>query len=191
METDEGFDKKKADRIKECLNAAVEYGFQNLPKKYLLKLVYIMLRYKMKFSDGVNLFNKYVSGWGGEGEEWKFQGIWKGKEGKSVTLSHSSKLHLEVIKDTSVLYEGNGYDETLVRIRVLDEFNNPAPYAQIPISIKTSGSIENAGFDLITLEGGMGGVIIKTNGEIGKGTLTLISELGIRDIEFEVRTYGE
>ena len=191
LEVDEGFDKKKADRIKECLNAAVEYGFQNLPKKYLLKLVYIMLRYKMKFSDGVNLFNKYVSGWGGEGEEWKFQGIWKGKEGKSVTLSRSSKLHLEVIKDTSVLYEGNGYDETLVMIRVLDEFNNPAPYAQIPISIKTSGSIENAGFDLITLEGGMGGVIIKTNGEIGKGTITLISELGIRDIEFEVRTYGE
>ena len=37
----------------------------------------------------------------------------------------------------------------------------------------------------------MGGVIIKTNEEIGKGTLTLISELGIRDIEFEVRTYGE
>ena len=34
LEVDEGFDKKKADRIKECLNAAVEYGFQNLPKKY-------------------------------------------------------------------------------------------------------------------------------------------------------------
>ena len=90
-----------------------------------------------------------------------------------------------------MLYEGNGYDETLVRIKVLDEFNNPAPYAQIPISIKTSGSIENAGFDLITLEGGMGGVIIKTKGEIGKGKLTLVSELGIREIEFEVRKYGE
>ena len=191
LEVDEGFDKKKADRIKECLNAAVEYGFQNLPKKYLLKLVYIMLRYKMNFSDGVSLFNKYVSGWGGEGEEWKFQGIWKGKEGKSVTLSHSSKLHLDIIQDTSVLYEGNGYDETLIRIRVLDEHNNPAPYAQIPISIKASGSIENAGFDLITLEGGMGGVIIKTNGEIGKGKLTLLSELGEKDIEFEVRKYGE
>ncbi len=191
LEVDEGFDKKKADRIKECLNAAVEYGFQNLPMKYLLKLAYIMLRYKMNFSDGVSLFNKYVSGWGGEGEEWKFQGIWKGKEGKSVTLSHSSKLHLDIIQDTSVLYEGNGYDETLIRIRVLDEHNNPAPYAQIPISIKASGSIENAGFDLITLEGGMGGVIIKTNGEIGKGKLTLLSELGEKDIEFEVRKYGE
>ena len=191
LEVDEGFDKKKADRIKECLNAAVEYGFQNLPMKYLLKLAYIMLRYKMNFSDGVSLFNKYVSGWGGEGEEWKFQGIWKGKEGKSVTLSHSSKLHLDIIQDTSVLYEGNGYDETLIRIRVLDEYNNPAPYAQIPISIKASGSIENAGFDLITLEGGMGGVIIKTKGEIGKGKLTLQSELGEIDIEFEVRKYGE
>ena len=191
LETDEGFDKKKADIIKECLNAAVEYGFQNLPKKYLLKLAYIMLRYKLNFSDGVKLFNKYVSGWGGEGEEWKFQGIWNGKEGKSVTLAHSSKLHLDIIKDTSVLYEGNGYDETLVRIRVLDEFNNPAPYAQLPISIETSGSIENAGYSLLTLEGGMGGVIIKTNGGIGKGVLSLSSELGQMDVEFEVRKYDK
>ena len=191
LETDEGFDKKKADIIKECLNAAVEYGFQNLPKKYLLKLAYIMLRYKLNFSDGVKLFNKYVSGWGGEGEEWKFQGIWNGKEGKSVTLAHSSKLHLDIIKDTSVLYEGNGYDETLVRIRVLDEFNNPAPYAQLPLSIETSGSIENAGYNLLTLEGGMGGVIIKTNGGIGKGVLSLSSELGHMDVEFEVRKYDK
>ena len=191
LETDEGFDKKKADIIKECLNAAVEYGFQNLPKKYLLKLAYIMVRYKLNFSDGVKLFNKYVSGWGGEGEEWKFQGIWNGKEGKSVTLAHSSKLHLDIIKDTSVLYEGNGYDETLVRIRVLDEFNNPAPYAQLPISIETSGSIENAGYSLLTLEGGMGGVIIKTNGGIGKGVLSLSSELGHMDVEFEVRKYDK
>ena len=191
LEADEGFDKKKADRIKECLNAAVEYGFQNLPKKYLLKLAYIMVRYKLNFSDGVKLFNKYVSGWGGEGEEWKFQGIWNGKEGKSVTLAHSSKLHLDIIKDTSVLYEGNGYDETLVRIRVLDEFNNPAPYAQLPLSIETSGSIENAGYSLLTLEGGMGGVIIKTNGRIGKGVLSLSSELGQMDVEFEVRKYDK
>ena len=191
LETDEGFDKKKADIIKECLNAAVEYGFQNLPKKYLLKLAYIMLRYKLNFSDGVKLFNKYVSGWGGEGEEWKFQGIWNGKEGKSVTLAHSSKLHLDIIKDTSVLYEGNGYDETLVRIRVLDEFNNPAPYAQLPLSIETSGSIENAGYNLLTLEGGMGGVIIQTNGGIGKGVLSLSSELGQMDVEFEVRKYDK
>ena len=191
LETDEGFDKKKADIIKECLNAAVEYGFQNLPKKYLLKLAYIMLRYKLNFSDGVKLFNKYVSGWGGEGEEWKFQGIWNGKEGKSITLAHSSKLHLDIIKDTSVLYEGNGYDETLVRIRVLDEFNNPAPYAQLPLSIETSGSIENAGYNLLTLEGGMGGVIIKTNGGIGKGVLSLSSELGQMDVEFEVRKYDK
>ena len=191
LETDEGFDKKKADIIKECLNAAVEYGFQNLPKKYLLKLAYIMLRYKLNFSDGVKLFNKYVSGWGGEGEEWKFQGIWNGKEGKSVTLAHSSKLHLDIIKDTSVLYEENGYDETLVRIRVLDEFNNPAPYAQLPLSIETSGSIENAGYNLLTLEGGMGGVIIKTNGGIGKGVLSLSSELGQMDVEFEVRKYDK
>ena len=37
----------------------------------------------------------------------------------------------------------------------------------------------------------MGGVIIKTKGEIGKGKLTLLSELGEIDIEFEVRKYGE
>ena len=108
-----------------------------------------------------------------------------------MTISPSSTLHLEIKTETSILYEGNGYDETLVRIRVLDENNNLAPYAQLPLSIKTSGAIENAGFDLITLEGGMGGVIIKTKGEIGKGTLSLSSELGEEKIVFDVRAYDK
>ena len=191
LEVDEGYDKKKAERVKDCLNAAVEYGFQNLPLKYVIKLGFIMLRYKMTFSDGAALFGKYVSGWGGESIKWRFQGIWNGKEGESVTISPSSTLHLEIKTETSILYEGNGYDETLVRIRVLDENNNLAPYAQLPLSIKTSGAIENAGYDLITLEGGMGGVIIKTNGEIGKGTLSLSSELGEEKIVFDVRAYDK
>ena len=191
LETEEGFPKKKADIIKECLNAAVEHGFQNLPKKYLLKLAYIIIRYKMSFKDGVRLFEKYVSGWGGKGEEWKFQGIWNNREGKSVTLSHSSSLHLEVKTSTTVLYEGNGYDETLVRIRVLDENDNLLPYAQLPLSIEVSGAIENAGFDLMTLEGGMGGVIVKTKGVVGKGTLSIKSLLGTEEIEFEVKNHEE
>ena len=150
-----------------------------------------MVRYKMSFKDGVRLFEKYVSGWGGKGEEWKFQGIWNNKEGKSVTLSHSSSLHLEVKTSTTVLYEGNGYDETLVRIRVLDENDNLLPYAQLPLSIEVSGAIENAGFDLMTLEGGMGGVIVKTKGVVGKGTLSIKSLLGTEEIEFEVKNHEE
>ena len=98
---------------------------------------------------------------------------------------------MEVKTSTTVLYEGNSYDETLVRIRVLDENDNLLPYAQLPLSIEVSGAIENAGFDLMTLEGGMGGVIVKTKGVVGKGTLSIKSLLGTEEIEFEVKNHEE
>ena len=43
----------------------------------------------------------------------------------------------------------------------------------------------------MTLEGGMGGVIVKTKGVVGKGTLSIKSLLGTEEIEFEVKNHEE
>ena len=187
LESEEGFSTKKAKIVKECLNAAVEYGFQNLPLRYLLKLGWCMVRHGLKYSDGVKLFSKYVSQWGGESTEWKFTGVWKGKEGKSVIIKPNETVELEVKASTTVLYEGDGYDATLIRLRAKDEYGNTLPYALLPVSLSASGAVSIAGPDVAVLEGGMGGTIVRTRGEIGKGKVTFTMNGKETSVEFEVK----
>ena len=60
-----------------------------------------------------------------------------------------------------------------VRIRILDEFGNVAPYAQLPIRLALEGAAELVGPDVIVAEGGMTGTYIRTTGETGNATLTV------------------
>ena len=60
-----------------------------------------------------------------------------------------------------------------VRLRILDENNNPAVYAQIPAELKAEGCIELVGPSTVTLEGGMAGTYVRTTGKEGTGKLTV------------------
>ena len=148
-------------------------GTDNLPLADKLRLLYIMARYKMSFADGVELFGKYVGNWGGTATVWRFDGIKDGKVIASKLLSHSSKLHPEISVSGKLLHDGDTYDMAAVRIRLLDEFNNIASYAQLPVTLKATGSIDLIGPSIITLEGGMSGTYVRTNGKEGVGTLTI------------------
>ena len=75
-----------------------------------------------------------------------------------------------------------------VRIRILDENNNPASYAQLPLRLEAKGDIELVGPALVTAEGGMCGTYVRTLGRAGKGTLTVSgAQVETVEIEFEVR----
>ena len=69
--------------------------------------------------------------------------------------------------------EGDTYDMAAVRIRILDEFGNIAPYAQLPVKLSLEGPVELVGPDVVTAEGGMTGTYIKTTGETGEAVLTV------------------
>jgi beta-galactosidase len=134
---------------------------------------YAMLRYGIKYSDASNLYGKYVANWGGQATVWRFDAIKDGKTVASVIKCHSAKLHLEVKVSHTALREGDSYDMAAVRIRVLDEYNNLAPYAQLPIKLQLTGEAALIGPDVITAEGGMCGTYLRTTGKSGKATLTL------------------
>ena len=75
-----------------------------------------------------------------------------------------------------------------VRIRILDENGNSAPYAQYPLVFETTGPIEIAGPSAAVLEGGMSGLYIRTTGETGHAELTIrCADLEVQNISFEVR----
>ena len=149
---------------------------------------YAMLRYKMNFKDGVALYGKYVGNWGGEATVWRFDALKGGKVVKSVTCCPSAALHLEVTPSHTDLREGATYDMAAVRIRVLDEFGNVAPYAQLPIRLKVEGAAELVGPETIVAEGGMTGAYIRTIGESGTAKLTVCADgLESVTVEFEVK----
>ena len=173
LETLEGFPKEKADDLHQCLLAAGKYGFDAMPAGDREKLEWCMAHYGMSFDEIYALYGKYVGNWGDTAPTWRFDALRGGRTVASVTRGHSAKLHLSVTVSHTGLTEGDAYDMAAVRIRVLDEDGNLAPYAQLPVKMSLSGEAELVGPDVVTLEGGSGGAYVRTTGKAGSAALTL------------------
>ena len=173
LETREGFDKQKADLLRECLLAIQKRGLAGMTPADMAKMGYAMMKYGLKYPDAVALYGKYVGNWGGEATVWRLDAIKNGEVMKSVTCCPGTKLCLEAIPSHTRLQEGDSYDMAAVRIRILDEFGNPAPYAQLPVKLTLEGPAELVGPDVVTAEGGMTGTYLKTVGESGEVKLTV------------------
>lgn len=184
LETQEGYDRKTADCLKDCLGAIAKYGTSALPPKYIIKLARLMLFKGLRFSYGVELYGKYVSNWGGEATEWRFDAIKDGKVVKSVTKKPGRQAYIEVEVSHTRLVESDTYDVAAVRIRATDEYGNPAVYYQEPVCLSCSDNISIIGPDIISLKGGFGGTYVKTKGVSGH------AELKVNDIliKFNVET---
>ena len=173
LHSQEGFSGTRERFIKETLTAAGQHGLPNLPLTARLKMGYCMLKYGMKFEDGVALYGKYVGNWGGEATYWRFEGKRDGQTVISRTCGPADAVHLEVRASHTQLHEGDRYDMAAVRIRVLDELGNPAPYAQLSIQLKVRGPVELVGPESVSAEGGMCGTYVRTTGRAGRASLTL------------------
>ena len=137
------------------------------------KIGYALVKYGMNYQDAVALYGKYVGNWGGEATVWRLDAEKNGEVVKSVTCCPSTRLHLEATPSHTRLQEGNTYDMAAVRLRILDEYGNVAPYAQLPVKLALEGEAELVGPDVVTAEGGMTGTYIKTTGKSGQAELTI------------------
>ena len=176
LETQEGFEPQKAKLLREALLTIRNKGLANLAPADIAKMGYAMMKYGMKYADAVALYGKYIGNWGGEATVWRLDARLEGELVASCTCCPSSKLHLEVTTSHTALREGSSYDMAAVRIRVLDEYGNPAPYAQIPVQFTLDGPAELVGPAVVTAEGGMTGTYIKTTGRSGEVRLTLTTD---------------
>ncbi len=184
LQTQEGFDEKKSELLRKCLLSAEKYGLAKMPLKDKLKLGLCMIKYKMSMQDGVDLYGKYVGNWGDSATSWRFDAIKDEEVVLSKTYSPSSKLHLDVKVSKTHLTEGDAYDMSLVRIRILDENGNVASYAQMPIGFSTEGMIKLNGPSVVTAEGGMCGTIISSYGVGGEGELSIYTADGMQETVF-------
>ena len=188
--TQEGFAPKKAELLRRCLVSAGKHGLANMPAADKARMLWCMLRYHMSMQEGVELYGKYVGNWGGEATRWRFAAKKKGVTVAERTCCPGKTLRLEVKVSQTALTEGDRYDMAAVRIRLLDEYDNPAVYAQLPVHLRAEGQIALVGPNTVTAEGGMCGCYVKTTGLTGRGSL-LIRTAQTEDVEIHFSIGGQ
>lgn len=173
LRTQEGFPARKAAILKKVLLSAGKVGLAALPLWDRMRMLWCMLRYGMTMADGVALYNRYIGNWGDESTVWRFDAMDGQDVIASVTCCPATRLHLEITPSQTRLHEDATYDMAAVRIRILDEHGNPAPYAQLPITFTLSGPAQLVGPEVVTAEGGMTGTYLRTIGQTGTAQLTI------------------
>ena len=173
LETEEQMPKGQAEAVKTLLNQAAETGLYDMPKTAYARALMIAARYRMKISDAVALYGKYVGNWGGSATEYRFDAVRGGRTVASVTRTPMTSMSLSVEADRTELVEDKTYDAAAIRIRAVDEHGNTLPFAGDPVMFETEGVIELIGPSVVPLQGGMTGTYIKTTGKAGKGILRI------------------
>ncbi len=176
LETQDGFPKAKAAQVKALLLSLGKHGSASLPPLEMLKGLAVLKRWGLTTGDIASLYGKYVGNWGGEATVWRFDGKKDGKVVVSQTRCPGSRLHLEAKASSLKLREGERYDMAAVRIRVLDENEGLACYAQLPLRLRTEGAVALAGPETLCAEGGSTGCYLRTTGESGEGRLWIESD---------------
>lgn len=177
LESEEHFSKGKARDIKKILLSVGQNGLNHIPPATLLLAAKCMLLYGMKYSDAVELYNKYIGNWGGTATVYRFEAIQDRNVVKAVIKKPMKQLHLEVTCSHTTLLEGQTYDVAAIRIRACNEDGAVLSFSQAPIKFVTTGDIELIGPGMTSLHGGMGGTYVKTMGKTGHGQLVLQSEV--------------
>lgn len=192
LRTQEGFSPKKAELVRGLLHALKKTGPSNITAAMKLRMGYGVVRYGLTVKQVADLYGKYVGNWGGEATRWRFDAKRDGRVIASRTCSPGSVLHADIRCSESVLTEGDTYDVAAVRIRILDEHGNIAPYAQLPVCLEASGAVSLIGPDTVTAEGGSCGCYLRSEGAAGTGSLR-VSVQGMEPVvlNFEVRKGNE
>ncbi|MCM1308169.1 MAG: glycoside hydrolase family 2 protein [Butyrivibrio sp.] len=192
IEKNEAFKPSQAKGIKDALNLTARYGLSNLPKSVYLTAVEMLAVYRMKPTQAVELYNKYIGDWGGTATVYRFEAIKDGRVVKTMVKKPPKEVRLWAQADHRTLSEDRSYDVAAVRIRALDESGNLLSFFQEPVLLGTEGPIELIGGNVISLKGGMAGTYVKTAGESGKAALVLTcAQTGEVRLEFSVQAMQE
>ena len=187
LETIEGFSKKQSEMIAGGLNYLAIHGYQKFPPHIILLVIRAMIQYKMKITDFVSLYTKYIGNWGETATSYRFEAIKNGAVVKTVVKEPMRKPALEAKVSHTKLHEGSTYDVASIRIRAIDEHQNLLSFYQEPIKVEVEGPVQVIGGELLSLKGGMGGLYIKTIGEKGTAKVRLVNpQCETVEIDFEI-----
>jgi beta-galactosidase len=186
LQKNEGITEKDSAKFKKVLKDTSKYGL-NLPIGSKLMMGRLMLKYKLSMEDGIKIFGKYISNWGGQRVTFKFEGYKDGQLVKTVIKAPAVTSRLEVKPDSIRLTEKETYDVTRIVIRAVDEYGNLLVYSNDSVVINVDGPIELIGPQCISLIGGARAFWVKSRGKSGVGTVKINSEkYGNQKIEIHI-----
>ena len=183
---DEGFKESDAEKVKKIIRKAAIYGM-NLPLTSKISMGLILLKYKMKMSDAVDLFGKYYAGWGQDQLTYTFKGYVGQEETVSVTRGPSTSKRLEVIPSRRVLVVEETYDVAMVSLLAKNNHEDLLVYSDEVIRLEATGNIEILGPSLFPLRGGQGAFYVRSGRKEGEGSVKIIAEtMGEKEVRFTV-----
>lgn len=169
------FKRKDADTIKKLMNLGAVKGLGGIPWYRYIRVGLLMVKYRLKYADLIKLWFKYVNHWGDKGNTYTFVGYQNNQEVIRKTISDDAHFSLKARLEKDELIIGDSYDVTSLIIRLEDEHQNLANYANLAVKITVSEEIEVLGPSMITLMGGQTRVYIRSK-KVGIGQLTVSSE---------------
>ena len=183
----ESFKPKDADKIKSVLLSIMHDGMK-LPLKQKLKMMMVLLKYKMTIDEAAKLYEKYVGKWGMESLEYRFEAIKDGEVVAEEIHGPGKANHLEVEIDEVNLKETTTYEVTRVVIKHVDNHKHVLPYSREIVHVTCAGPIELIGPSTLVLQGGQTGFYVRTLHQKGKAKISIHSErYGEQSIELQVK----
>lgn len=146
----------------------------------------LMIKYKMKYDDLLNLYYKYLIGEPNKDQVYRFEGYRNNEHLKTIYYSKNKNSKVTILKDKDVLVEDETYDATRVVIKVTDEYDNPLHYVSCSVSIKTYGGVDLIGPSHSILTGGSFAFWVRTNGKDSKGYVAVNINNEMYNASFEI-----
>lgn len=184
---DERFSDKDKVVLSKLLSYLSFYGMQKLKVSHYFSIARLMIKYKLKYSDLVDLYNQHCAAWGGKAKTYTFKAYKDEKMFKEVSLGPSLSFDLNVSVSKEELVNSDTYDVTRVSVFYVDQYNNIMSYANKPVVINVEGPIELIGPSIESLLGGQLSIYVKSKNEKGTGKLTIICEDIVKEISVEVK----
>lgn len=178
LEKQEEMSHGKAENIKKILMAVSKYGVNHLPVDIKMRAAKLMTLYHIKFQDAYALYEKYIGNWGNKATRYRFEAIKNGNVVKTVVKEPVTATYINAVADHTQLKESTTYDVALVRIKAQDQNGNLLSYYNEPIILKSQGSIQIIGPEIIALRGGYAGTYVKTTGVQGEAALIIKDAAG-------------
>lgn len=182
-----GFTKKSSVMAKKAFKSvAAAQGKISLIN--LIRMMLLMLQYKLKRSQIVDIFYEYAMGKFDANQYYRFDGYANENVVIAQTLNEVKKTSFTLEIDKKELVVDKTYDVTRIVVKMVDQNNILVPYGVASCTIKVSGGIDLIGPSNLPLLGGAAGFWVKTNqtGNTGKvqidiNDITLTEELKITE----------
>ncbi len=172
----ESFSSFDSKLLKTIFIEVIHHGLDGLPILSKLKMLFLLKKNRMTIQDGIELYGKYVGGWGDKSTTYKIEGYKDDALVSSQSRGQSFNQSLSVSVDCMKLVEAETWDTTRVTVQRVDENGSVMPYAHDVLNIVTEGPIDIIGPKNIALIGGGIAFWVKTKGRSGEACIKIYSE---------------